>query len=86
MFLISILTGTRMLWQYKNANWLVNMQQVSLAVCDLYDWMTFLTHCTQSPPLATIWIYTIVHQDLELAITSLIIVGLFVWYKGMSLF
>jgi hypothetical protein len=39
----------------------------------------------QCPPLATLWIYTIVQLELAPATLSLITVGCFVWWNGLRL-
>jgi len=66
LFIISILVGSRMLWQMDNGNWLSNMQQV--------------------PPLATVWIYTIVQLDLGTAVASLAVIGAYVWWQDITIF
>ncbi|KAF6762698.1 hypothetical protein DFP72DRAFT_564463 [Ephemerocybe angulata] len=40
----------------------------------------------QDPPLATLWVYTIVHLDLGPAVLSLVTTGSFVWWKGLTRF
>jgi len=61
-FVLSVASGTRMIYQVNYANWLVNMQQ--------------------SPPLGTIWVYTIILLDLGPAVLALGAVGLWVWWTG----
>ncbi|KII94779.1 hypothetical protein PLICRDRAFT_33590 [Plicaturopsis crispa FD-325 SS-3] len=39
----------------------------------------------QCPPLATMWVYTVVQLDLGPAFGSLSIVGAWVWWKGLKL-
>lgn len=40
----------------------------------------------QCPPLATIWVYTIVQLDLGPAVLGLLGVGAWTWWKGLVLF
>lgn len=47
---------------------------------------SWLVNMRQCPPLATIWVYTIVQLDLGPAVLSLVVTGVFVWYKGLKLF
>ncbi|KAF9482480.1 hypothetical protein BDN70DRAFT_875041 [Pholiota conissans] len=51
----------------------------------LLDNASFLVNMKQCPPLATVWIYTIMQLDLELAVGSLICVGGFVWWKDLRI-
>ncbi|TFK75992.1 hypothetical protein BDN72DRAFT_831432 [Pluteus cervinus] len=39
----------------------------------------------QCPPLATVWVYCIVQLDLGPAALNLLVVGIFVWLKGLKL-
>jgi len=39
----------------------------------------------QCPPLATIWIYTIVQLDLGPAVLNLLVVGGFAWWKDLKI-
>lgn len=39
----------------------------------------------QCPPLATIWVYTIVQLELGPAVLSLGIVGIYVWLRGLRI-
>ncbi|KAF8812361.1 hypothetical protein BYT27DRAFT_7182803 [Phlegmacium glaucopus] len=65
LFIISIVVGSRMIYQFNHASWLVNMNQC--------------------PPLATIWIYTIIQLELIPAFLNLAVVGTFVWWKGLKI-
>ena len=40
----------------------------------------------KDPPLATLWILTIVMLDLGPSVLSLLTTGSFVWWKGLKLF
>jgi len=66
LFIISIAVGSRMIYQFNHASWLVNM--------------------SQCPPLATIWIYTIIQLELISAFLNLVVVGAFVWWKDLKIF
>ena len=44
-----------------------------------------LNLCIQCPPLATAWVYAIVQLDLSPAVFSLGVVGVYVWWQGLSL-
>ncbi|KIY46659.1 hypothetical protein FISHEDRAFT_46990 [Fistulina hepatica ATCC 64428] len=46
-------------------------------------WLVVIRQC---PPLATVWIYTIVQLDLGLAVFNLVVCAIYVWYKGLKLF
>ncbi|PFH51439.1 hypothetical protein AMATHDRAFT_74986 [Amanita thiersii Skay4041] len=46
---------------------------------------SWLTNIRQCPPLATLWIYTIVQLELGPAVLSLLTFGSFVWWKGLRL-
>ncbi|KIK06781.1 hypothetical protein K443DRAFT_2908 [Laccaria amethystina LaAM-08-1] len=46
---------------------------------------SWLTNLQQCPPLATIWIYTIVQLDLGPAVAALTMTAGFVWWKGLKL-
>jgi len=46
------------------------------------DWTVNMRQC---PPLATVWVYTIVQLDLGPAVLNLVAVGAFVWLKGLKL-
>jgi hypothetical protein len=65
LFIISIVVGSRMIYQFNRASWLVNM--------------------SQCPPLATIWIYTIIQLELFPAFLNLVVVGGFVWWKDLKI-
>jgi hypothetical protein len=47
---------------------------------------SWLVNMKQSPPLATIWVYTIVQLELGAAFLNLVVVGGWLWWKGISLF
>jgi len=65
LYIISIAVGSRMIYQFNHASWLVNMKQC--------------------PPLATIWIYTIIQLELIPAFLNLVVVGVFVWWKDLKI-
>jgi len=46
---------------------------------------SWLVNMRQCPPLATVWIYTVLQLDLELAVGSLVVVGGFVWWKDLKI-
>ncbi|KJA29975.1 hypothetical protein HYPSUDRAFT_32020 [Hypholoma sublateritium FD-334 SS-4] len=46
---------------------------------------SWLVNMRQCPPLATVWIYTVLQLDLGLAVGSLAAVGSFVWWKGLKI-
>jgi len=46
---------------------------------------SWLTNLQQCPPLATIWIYTIVQLDLGPAVAALAMTAGFVWWEGLKL-
>ncbi|KAH9947266.1 hypothetical protein B0H21DRAFT_692304 [Amylocystis lapponica] len=52
--------------------WLVN----------LASWRVVMQQC---PPLATVWIYAILQLDLGPAVLSLILVGIWMWFKKLSI-
>lgn len=83
LFVLSTLVGSRMLYLWDNASFLVIMKQVN----------TLFGGCTghssvraQCPPLITIWIYTVVQLDLGAAVLSLSLVGCFVWWQDIRVF
>lgn len=39
---------------------------------------------SQCPPLATLWIYTVVQLDLGPAVMGLVVVFTWSWFKGMK--
>ncbi|KAF9006463.1 hypothetical protein BDQ17DRAFT_1351791 [Cyathus striatus] len=45
---------------------------------------SWLINMRQCPPLATLWIYTIVQLDLGPAVLSLLTTWSFVWWKGLK--
>ncbi|KAF8897454.1 hypothetical protein BD779DRAFT_1490944 [Infundibulicybe gibba] len=51
----------------------------------LINHASWLVNMRQCPPLATLWVYTIVQLDLGPAVLNLITVGGFVWWKGLQL-
>jgi len=65
LFIISIAVGTRMIYQFNHASWLVNM--------------------SQCPPLATVWIYTVIQLELIPAFLNLVVVGAFIWWKDLKI-
>jgi len=46
---------------------------------------SWLVNMQQCPPLATVWIYTVVQLDLVAAVVSLLIVGGFVWWNRLKI-
>lgn len=88
LFIISIVVGSRMIYQLNHASWLVNMSQVS---CSCPEWVRLATIsisylCLQCPPLATIWSYTVIQLELMPAILNLVVVGAFIWWKDLRIF
>lgn len=65
LFVLGILSGSRMLYLLDRGSWVVNMQQC--------------------PPLATVWVYTIVQLDLLPAVVSLGVIGMYVWWQDLTL-
>ncbi|KAF8076299.1 hypothetical protein FPV67DRAFT_409432 [Lyophyllum atratum] len=65
LFVLGVLSGSRMLYLLDRGSWLVNMRQC--------------------PPLATVWVYTIVQLDLLPAVFSLGVISMYVWWQGLSL-
>ncbi|KAF8192508.1 hypothetical protein BJ912DRAFT_1057867 [Pholiota molesta] len=51
----------------------------------LLDNASWLVNMKQGPPLATVWIYTVMQLDLALAVGSLVCVAGFVWWKDIIL-
>ncbi|KAF4619945.1 hypothetical protein D9613_005184 [Agrocybe pediades] len=47
---------------------------------------SWLVNMQQCPPLATIWIYTVVQLELGPAVASLAVIGAFVWWKDITIF
>ncbi|KAJ7228749.1 hypothetical protein GGX14DRAFT_487397 [Mycena pura] len=47
---------------------------------------SYLVNMRQTPPLVTLWIYTVVQMDLGLSVLNLTMVGAFCWWKGLDLF
>ncbi|KAK0490969.1 hypothetical protein IW261DRAFT_1556134 [Armillaria novae-zelandiae] len=45
---------------------------------------SWLVNMKQCPPLATIWVYTILQLDLGPAVLNLAFVGAYVWWKGLK--
>ncbi|KDR83834.1 hypothetical protein GALMADRAFT_236245 [Galerina marginata CBS 339.88] len=46
---------------------------------------SWLVNMRQCPPLATVWIYTVVQLDLVAAVAGLLAVGGFVWWNGLKI-
>jgi len=46
---------------------------------------SWLVNMRQCPPLVTIWVYAIVQLELGPAVLNLIVVGIFIWWKGLNL-
>lgn len=82
-FVLSVASGTGLIYRVNYSNWLVNMQQVS------GSWSTpklrFLKGSEQCPPLGTIWVYTILQLDLGPAVMALAAVAAWVWWSGARL-
>ncbi|KAJ7744527.1 hypothetical protein DFH07DRAFT_834627 [Mycena maculata] len=47
---------------------------------------SYLVNMQQIPSLVTVWVYIVIQLDLGLAFLNLVLVGLFVWWKGLDLF
>ncbi|KAH8106183.1 hypothetical protein BXZ70DRAFT_421810 [Cristinia sonorae] len=47
---------------------------------------SWITNMKQAPPLATIAVYAVVQSDLLPAFVSLLVIGVWIWYKSMKLF
>ncbi|KAJ3987208.1 hypothetical protein F5890DRAFT_1571850 [Lentinula detonsa] len=45
---------------------------------------SWLVNMRQCPPLATIWIYTVLELDLGPTVISLMVTACFVWWKGLQ--
>jgi len=45
---------------------------------------SWITNMKQSPPLATLWVYTIVQLDLGPAVLSLCLIGVWYWWSGFK--
>ncbi|KAI0254375.1 hypothetical protein BJV78DRAFT_72840 [Lactifluus subvellereus] len=76
--------------RYKHTRWL----QASFFVLSVASGIRMIYHVNysnwqvnmqQCPPLATIWVYTIVQLDLGPAVLALSVVGLWVWWTGARL-
>jgi len=50
----------------------------------LLNHASWLVNMKQCPPLATLWIYTVVQLDLVPAVLSLLVTGAFVWWKELK--
>jgi hypothetical protein len=87
LFIISIAVGSRMIYQFNHASWLVNMRQVSCSCLERVRRTATANSylCLQCPPLATIWIYTIIQLELIPAFLNLVVVGGFVWWKNLKI-
>ncbi|KAF7352864.1 hypothetical protein MVEN_01253400 [Mycena venus] len=46
----------------------------------------YLVNMRQCPPLVTLWVYIVIQLDLGLAVSNLVLVGAFCWWKGLDLF
>jgi len=82
LFILSCVVGSRLIYQYKRASWLVNMKQVIHQSPNLHVVLNIHFQC---PPLVTVWIYTILQLDLGPAVLSLFTVASFVWWKGIEI-
>ncbi|KAI0269163.1 hypothetical protein BC834DRAFT_820423 [Gloeopeniophorella convolvens] len=76
--------------RYKHTRWL----QASLFVLSVaagtrmiyqVNYANWLVNMQQCPPLATIWVYTILQLDLGPSVLALASVGLWVWWTGARL-
>ncbi|KAF7301344.1 hypothetical protein MIND_00699600 [Mycena indigotica] len=47
---------------------------------------SYLVNMKQTPPLITLWIYTVVQLDLGFAVSNLLAVAGFCWWKGLDVF
>jgi hypothetical protein len=79
-----------MIYNLNHASWLVNMSQVRRshlgAACVVRRAITANAYlCLQCPPLATIWIYTIIQLELIPAFLNIVAVGAFVWWKDLKI-
>ncbi|KAG6813490.1 hypothetical protein H0H92_010515 [Tricholoma furcatifolium] len=45
----------------------------------------WLVNMKQCPPLATAWVYSVVQLELMPAVINLFVVGIYVWWQGLSL-
>ena len=72
-----------MVWLLNRGNWLTVMRQASIPVIESINIFT-ICH-SQSPPIATAWIYTVMQLDLGPAVLSLIVTATYTWYKGFKL-
>lgn len=70
-----------MLYMLARVGFIKNMKQV----CNTSWTQTYCLYPDQCPPLATLWIYTIVQLDLGPAVLNLIFVGAYVWWKDLKL-
>ncbi|KAA1466199.1 hypothetical protein DENSPDRAFT_830957 [Dentipellis sp. KUC8613] len=51
----------------------------------LVNYGNWLMNIQQCPPIATVWVLTIIQLELGPAVTSLVGVGLWVWWSGMQI-
>lgn len=84
LFLLSLAVGARLIYTVNRLSWLVVIRQVRVLVLHLFNEPISLM-MVQCPPLATIWVYTIVQLELLPAVMALISVGVWVWWKGYKL-
>lgn len=82
-FVLSVASGTTLIYRVNYSNWLVNMQEVS------DTWSTpqlrLFNGLKQCPPLGTIWVYTILQLDLVPAVMALAAVAAWVRWSGARL-
>ncbi|KAH7105713.1 hypothetical protein BKA62DRAFT_690646 [Auriculariales sp. MPI-PUGE-AT-0066] len=76
--------------QYKATKWVQALLFILGAVCGsrlvyILNKSSWLVVIRQSPPLATVWVYTIVQLRLGLAVVSLAAVYGFLWWKNLKL-
>ena len=87
LFFLALGCGGRLIWIINYSNW----RRVMSLVRDLFVTSHSLlmprrgAHVMQAPPLATIWVYTIVQMDLGPATFSLMLVAAWVYYKDLRI-
>jgi len=74
-----------MIYILNHADWTQNKRQVLLYVSAYGLDAKAELRPPQCPPLATIWVYTVLQLDLGPAVLNLVVVGIFVWLKGLKL-
>ncbi|TFY72740.1 hypothetical protein EVG20_g246 [Dentipellis fragilis] len=64
--------------------WLLALA-AGIRLIHLVNYGNWLTNIQQCPAIATVWVLTIIQLELGPAVTSLIGVGLWVWWSGMQI-